>query len=858
MNFIFPASSASLPVRHSLMTFPQTTATSHQLPCGLTIILDSNATAPVVSAQIWIEAGSRREQQHAGGGISHLLEHMVFKGTKSFGCAELAQSVQEKGGHWNAYTSFDRTVYYIDGPDESASFFLQALTELVFFPTFPEEDFETEKDVIRREIDMGLDDPDSVASQLLFSTTYLHDHRRFPVIGHLDRFNAITHSEMVSYHAERYRPSNSFLVLSGNFEEEEVLAQLTELTAEIPNKPVAEFHDALETRTPGPRVARQSFATPISHLSLSWPIPTNTDPDCPALELLAQALAGGVSSPLYQRFREATGLTHHIGVWAWTPKDPPGLFAISAEVEAKKRDRVEAELLAELPALINGLTQEDLAKAVRQIAAAQFRSLTTASGRASDLGSNWHEARNLDFTRDYLLALQKVTLADLQRVGAHYLRPELLTTTSLDPEGAFQKDVQIKTKTAAEPVTEHQLSNGLRVLLRRDSRIPAVYLQSPFLAGLPSETMAQAGLGQLHASCFRKGTTQQSALAFNNRIESLGAKLHLSTGNNTSLLSGFCLSMDLAAYLPLLGESLAQPLFPEESLEREKASQLAAIQEAQEDPARMAFYHLRKALFGEQHYGIPKLGLSETVNALTRDDLLAHHQRAFTAENAVLALYGDLPTDEVTLNLLEDHLSGLSQGQRLSFSPDTSQIPVLTGEHRYQLDREQAVLAIGMPGLSFDSTEAPAAELLQEHTSNMAGPLFTRIREELGLAYYVSSSQFHGIGTGLFATYLGTSPDQLDLAHRELANALDQLAEKGLTDVELARARTAVLSAHALDEQAPASQARQAALDSVLGLGLGHSEESLQKLKSLSLGELNEFIKELLGRPRVTSIVTPS
>ena len=178
----------------------------------------------------------------------------------------------------------------------------------------------------------------------------------------------------------RYRPANTFLVLSGNFENESVLASLTELTAELPNLPADEFHDATETRAPGRRLARQSFPTPLSHLSLSWPIPTTTHRDCPALELLAQALGGGVSSPLYQRFREESGLTHHIGIWAWTPKDPPGLFAISAEVEVEKRDEVEAALLEELPLFVEKLTEADLAKAFRQIAAPQFRSLTTASG----------------------------------------------------------------------------------------------------------------------------------------------------------------------------------------------------------------------------------------------------------------------------------------------------------------------------------------------------------------------------------------------------------------------------------------------------------------------------------------------
>lgn len=839
------------------MIFPASSATRHLLPCGLTAILDQNESAPVVAAQIWIETGSRDENQHAGAGISHLLEHMVFKGTKSFDCAELAQSVQEKGGHWNAYTSFDRTVYYIDGPDSSTEFFLKALTELVFHPTLPLEDFETEREVIRREIDMGLDDPDSVASQLLFETFYQYDHRRHPVIGLLDRFNQITHEEMVSYHDARYRPSNSYLVLSGNFDSEAVLATLTELTAEVANRPTLPVGEEREPRRVGKRVARCEFATSVSHPSLSWPIPGGTGEDSPALELLAQALGGGASSPLYQRFREETGLTHHISIWAWTPKDPPGLFAISAEVEMEKRDQVEREILEELPRLIASLTEADLAKAYRQIAASQFRTLATAAGRASDLGSNWHEARNLDFTRDYLASLEAVSLQQVHEVGARYLTEDQLTITSLDPERGKVKSVQIATKKAVQPVNEHTLSNGLRVLLKRDSRVPTVYLQSPFLAGLPCETADTAGIGNLHAATFRKGTAKRSALEFSSALESLGARLGLSTGNNTGLLGGFCLSPDLAEFLSLLGENLLSPIFPEEAIVREKASILAAIQEAAEDPARMAFYHLRRHLFGNQHYGIPKMGMSETVESLTRESLLSHHQEIFTAANGVISLFGDLPSDEEVIALLEDNVGGMKKGTRQSCPLDASHIPVETGEHIHRLDREQAVLAMAVRGLSFDSPEAIAAELLQEHTSNMAGPLFSRIREELGLAYYVSSSQFHGIGTGMFATYLGTSPEQLGLAKRELVATLAMIAEKGLSAEELERSRTAALSGHALEEQSLSSQARQESLNCLLELGSNHSAESLARLQAITLEEVNDFTKRLLSQTFVSTVVAP-
>jgi zinc protease len=150
------------------MDFPASSANLVTLDHEFDTILDPNITSQVISAQIWVETGSQHESALAGSGISHLLEHMVFKGTDRFSGEALSQEVQAAGGQWNAYTSFDRTVYYIDGPAKSLDLFISALIEMVFRPTFPEDEYEKEKEVIRREIAMGLDDPDSVSSQLLF------------------------------------------------------------------------------------------------------------------------------------------------------------------------------------------------------------------------------------------------------------------------------------------------------------------------------------------------------------------------------------------------------------------------------------------------------------------------------------------------------------------------------------------------------------------------------------------------------------------------------------------------------------------------------------------------------------------
>jgi len=153
--------------------FRFSTRTSHlRFENGLEVLVLRDDFAPVVSVQGWVRVGSMHEEEFLGGGISHLIEHLVFKGTTHFGGQEIAKAVQSIGGQLNAYTSFDRTVYHVDGPVEGWDTAMRVVSDLIFFPKFPEDEFEREKEVIRREIAMGKDDPERVLGEALFKLSF--------------------------------------------------------------------------------------------------------------------------------------------------------------------------------------------------------------------------------------------------------------------------------------------------------------------------------------------------------------------------------------------------------------------------------------------------------------------------------------------------------------------------------------------------------------------------------------------------------------------------------------------------------------------------------------------------------------
>ena len=794
------------------MEYPPTHATRHTLPNGLTLILDPDPAAPVISVQAWVATGSIHEGERLGSGLSHFLEHMVFKGTRDFSSEELAQAVQAAGGHWNAYTTFERTVYYIDGPSRSLGTFLKCLTGLVFFPVIPESEFESEKDVIRREIDMGLDDPDNASIRLLLSTAFTVDARRHPVIGHRHLFDEISYGDLTAYHRARYTPDRTHIVISGDFDPAKARELVAALTADCKIVPGPEPHIQSDPPQLGPREDFDTFDVPTSRLCLSWKAPDVAHPDAPAYDLLAAILGRGKASRLHRRLRDQRELAIEISAWTWIGPGSEGLIAVSAESVPEKRDELKAAILAEIRDIAASPLEDDLAKAKRQTAASQFRSLTTASGRASDLASNWHEARDLDFTRSHLAAINAVSAEDIRRVAAK-LSENRLTVTSVDPKDHIHAAALNKAAAISHAITTHTLRNGLRLALLPDRRVPLIHFQAAARAGLPSENPQNNGLNQLFASTFPKGTATRSADEIANALESLGASISASAGNNALLVQASGLSADLLPIMEVFADVILNPTFPAEAIAREKASQLASLEEALADPLHRCFAQLRATHYTGTGYGLDSLGTVESLGKITHADLAAHHARHFNAANLTLAVSGDFDPDFL-IGLLETFFEDLPTGEIWNAPASTASLGVSAD---LTLPKKQAVLAIGYPGTHVSGVDRHALAFLQEHSSDMAGPLFGRIREELGLAYRVGATQFLGYDSGLFTFYLATSPEQLDLARTELLKEIAKIAAEGIPADTFERVRSTVLSGAAIQQQSISSNARHAALDLLFG-----------------------------------------
>ena len=632
------------------ITFPPTSAGKWVLPNGLTVIVQEDRSAPVASVQAWCATGSINEDAHLGAGISHLLEHMLFKGTKTRPANAIAQAVQDVGGYINAYTSFDRTVYWIDVPKAGVSAALEILSDAMMNSTLPPEEYAKEQEVIRREFAMGFDDPDRVSGQLLFATAYQRHPYRLPVIGLLDVFNQLTQEQVMQYYKSRYVPNNLTFVVVGDVDAKQVQQQLADLFKDHPAKSLPPlYHPARAAAARAARGAsgiRHRTHAPFARLAHS----RNHASGCagarsafhdfgrrPQLAFVSAACAKKRDWPLA------------------SPRFPTRRANRVCSGSMPRRSRRSASPTQELhPARSStkskktASTAAELAKAKKISLSHHLSSLTTMRGQASDLGSNWLLTRNLNFTRDYLEAAQRMTADDIRRVAANYLTTHEPHDRLLEPAGrARRRAPRRRASAVAGEIQKLELSNGLRLLVREDARLPLISMTAIFRGGLLAETAATNGITQLMAKVLLKGTTTRTAEQIADTIEAVGGSLGSEAGNNSFNVSLEVTQPDLRTGGELLADILLNATMPEAAVAREKEVLLAALKEEDEHLTSVARNILREALFAGHPYGLRGKGSEAAIPKLTQKDLLAFRDRYLVGKNGVISVFGNVKAEDV-------------------------------------------------------------------------------------------------------------------------------------------------------------------------------------------------------------------
>jgi zinc protease len=821
------------------------------LPNGLTVILLEDRSSSVVSVQAWCEAGSIHEGKWLGAGLSHVLEHMLFKGTKTRGKGRIDQEVQEAGGYMNAYTSFDRTVYYINAPSSGAGVAVDILTDIMQNATLPEDELVSELDVIRREMDMNHDDPSRLSGRGLFETAYLHSPYRYTVIGYPDVFDRIRREDVFEYYQTMYTPSNQFFVVVGDMNTEEIMAQICEAYQDARFRPLEPPYILPEPRQLSPRQRIEESPIELGHAHVSWHIPDVRHQDLPALEAFSILMGGGRSSRLYRCLREELGIAHAIDAWTYNP-GKPGLFGASAVFDGDQFTPVMEALQAEIDRTLGkGISESELSKTIKQFTSATLSSRKTMQGQAQDLGSAWMAARDLNFSDRYLKEVQSLTPAQVIDAAKRYLVSDNRSLFALLPEGCTPRKSARTTTARTSEIEKWEPDNGMRVLFMDNKRLPFVEVRSVFYGGVLEEAPQSSGITQWMSHGLLKGTAHHTAAQLMESVESVGGSIESYAGNNSFGLNIEVLNQDAVFGMETLQDILRHSTFPEQEMERERQVQLAGIRSQKDHLLSRCFRIMRRGLFGETQYGLSTSGEEGSVQSLQLDKVQAHFSKLVVPGNQVTAVFGD-----IDVNLMKDSLmkwwENAPKYEPVSLPSETPEAAIQQQEVSEKCDKKQAVVVFGFKGTTFFDKDRYALDLIQETCSDLGSRLFMRIRDELGLAYYVGAQHMPGLVPGYFGFYAGTSPEHVKQVKAEFLAQFEKIKSEGITRKELDRSKAKLLGQKQIARQDLGNLAMNTALDELYGLGYENHLSEDKAIQAVTLEDIQRAAQTYFVSDRMT------
>lgn len=823
---------------------------------GMVSIVKEDHAAPIVTLQAWFRAGSIFEEEYLGCGISHFVEHMIFKGTPTRGVGQFANEIRAAGGDLNAYTYYDRTVFFCTVRSPYLDPALDALADVVKNPAFDPAETAKESEVIVKELEKDLDTPDHVLYHLYQSTAYQVHPYRIPVGGYLEQFKRVGRDDLVRYYRRMYVPNNLIFVVVGDVDGTEAARKVQAAFADFERRPRPPIALPQEPRQLGRREASREADTPQTKLVLGWHTISISHPDLYALDVLALVLGHGRASRLARTVKDKRRLVSSIDASSDTPLDP-GTFYVWAEgIEparlAETRDVIleEAYRLRDQP-----VTPSELERAKNQVLANFVFSRQGVEAQARSLGTGECLAHNVAFDALYVDGIKRVQPDEVLEVARRYLTEETLTVASVVPRTA-PVAITVGSPPASSggvrvpDVAKSALPGGGTLLVRSNRALPLVTAYAAFLGGVRFEPPERAGTSAFMASAMVRGTRRRTAEEVHEAIESVGGRLEQFSGKNSFGLQVTCLTQHLDLALGLLGECLREPAFDPDQVELVRRLTLSAIARQMEDPLTQGMIQLNRALYGEHPYGRPQLGSEETVRAITREDLAAFHAAWCRSSNAVVCVVGDVSVEEAQAKVAAA-LGGLA--------PSPIVPPALRAQPRHEgrSEVEQVIpgknlgaVCVGFPTVSFRHPDGYVLDVIQQLLSGLGGRLFTRLRDERALAYEVHAVAASNLDPGAFLFMTRTTRDKFDACVEGLAEELALLASTPVPEDELARAKNSLIGSRIADLQRNQDQAQGMALDELYGLGYEHYWRYIDRIEAVGAEDVRRVARAYLDMGR--------
>jgi len=838
------------------------------LPNGLKVYLKPIPGSTVVTTMVAYKVGAADEELDQTG-LSHYLEHLLFKGTTKLLPGDIDRQTQRNGGRNNAYTSEDRTVYHFDFAADRWTIALEIEADRMRNTKIDEKhEFQQEKGAVISELNGNEDQPWDLELKailpLLFGEKSPYGH---PVIGERKHVEGAT-AETIKRHYDRwYHPSNASIIVVGGFDAKEALAKITELFGKIP---AGELPERKPVVAPPARkeVVRHKMVSKFEspRLILGFNTVPNGSADEYPLDVIATVLAGGKTSRLYRKLIDEAQIASSVGASHQAGRYP-GWCEINVELVKSDLAKAEAMVMEELQNLAkNGVTDAELKRVKRGMIAGNIFGNESVHTIADSI-ARVVTVTELDYLKNYLPKLAAVSNDDVKRAAKKYLvDAKGVVVWSAPPpavKGKGQLPAPLGNRLAGRSLSRADmggtgsllmkdaktvtLPNGLKLWLLENHRLPLFVASASVSHGRMREPADKLGVSSLVSLMMEEGTTTRKGDEIARLIEDTGGSMSVSSHGGTLKV----LAADAEIGLTVLLDCMLNPIFPMDILEAKREEVLATIAEEDRKPNNRASREFNALLYGKHPYGRPTLGDAYIVKKLTRQDCLDYHAELFRPNNTTIALVGDFDSDKIIALLKLRTANWKSIAMKPLPKIDVPMPASFTQKIISDPDAAQLHVYLGHPGIKRSNPDY--YKLLVMDNVLGTGPGFTdrlsaSLRDRQGLAYSVNAQIASSAGeeVGAFTGTIGTFPEKFTWVRDGFLKEIRRIRDEAPTDQEVEDAKKYLTGSLAFRTISSEQIAQLLLSVDRFGLGLSYLDDYRKQVSSITAQDVQAVAKKYL------------
>ncbi|MGZ4079787.1 MAG: M16 family metallopeptidase, partial [Bacteroidia bacterium] len=810
---------------------------------GLTVIVAEDHSDPIVYVDVTYHVGSAREQEGRSG-FAHFFEHMMFEGSEHVGNGQHFKTVTEAGGTLNGSTTNDRTNYFEVLPSNQLETGLWLESDRMGFllDSVTQKKFEVQRSTVKNERGQNYDNrPYGVAGEKIGAALYPVSHPySWQTIGYIEDLNRVDVNDLKKFFMRWYGPNNATLTVSGDVTAADVIKLAEKYFGPIPR---------------GPEVKPQSFAPVVldkdryisyedniraPQLNFTFPTVPARSPDEPALDILADVLAGSKSSIFYQNFvksqmAQVANVNHPTDELAGT------LSIIIRTFPDKKLSQMDSLVRLSLSQFEKqGVTDDDIKKYLAGFEANMINSLSSVQGKGSLLAAYQTFTGNANYITKEMERYNKVTKEDVMRVYNKYIKNKYAVILSIYPKG--KKDVIAKPDNYTPPVRNtnapeaaeyknlvynkakdnfdrsvkpvagpapvvkapdywtQKFDNGVKLIGAKSDEIPSITVQLNVEAGHRYEPIGQAGISQLLTSIINESTTKHSAEEIAEKLDRLGSNVRIFNDGQNIVASVSSLTKNIDSTLAIAEEILFHPKFDKDEFERLKKQQLESIANQATQATTVANNVFAKLLYGKDHImSVPSLGTKETVSAIKLEDVVNYYKNYFSPSIASVIVVGDIDQAAAISKLaFLKNWTGPAVAKHVEPA-----LPKIEKTKLYFVNKDKAAqseIRIGYMALPYDATgEFYRATIMNyDLGGSFNSHINMNLRELHGFTYGARSGFSGNQFTGPFTASAGVRTNATDSSLVEFMKEIKHYADNGITAPELTFSKNAIGQSEAL------------------------------------------------------------